>query len=133
MEHENAKGTPMHWKEIYKERLTTAEEAVKLIKSHDHVIFGHCICEPTGLIDAMVANHDAYRGVHITHMVSLGKGGGHVPLVFEGHHVDAIELALGHGGKRPGLPVAADLVRLPDAQQEVFRDAAVAERVRMVA
>ena len=67
-------GNPMKWHEIYQERLTTVEEAVKLIKSHDHVIIGHCICEPTGLIDAMVANHDAYRGVHITHMVSLGKG-----------------------------------------------------------
>ena len=66
--------TPMNWKQDYENKLTTAEEAVKLIKSHDHVIFGHCICEPTGLIDAMVANHDAYRGVHITHMVSLGKG-----------------------------------------------------------
>ncbi len=62
------------WKKTYKEKLTTAEEAVKLIRSHDRVIFGHCICEPTGLIDAMVANHDAYRDVHITHMVSLGKG-----------------------------------------------------------
>ena len=66
--------SPMNWREDYEKKLTTAEEAVKLIKSHDHVIFGHCICEPEGLIDAMVANHDAYRGVHITHMVSLGKG-----------------------------------------------------------
>ncbi|MDO4869302.1 MAG: acetyl-CoA hydrolase/transferase C-terminal domain-containing protein [Bacillota bacterium] len=64
----------MNWRELYEQKKTTAEEAVKLIKSNDRVIFGHCICEPEGLIDAMVANHDAYRNVHITHMVSLGKG-----------------------------------------------------------
>ncbi len=63
-----------NWKEIYASRLCTAEEAVQSIKSGDSVIFGHCISEPTGLIDAMVANADAYRNVAISHMVSLGKG-----------------------------------------------------------
>ena len=61
-------------KQIYEERKCTAEEAVKLIKSNDYVIFGHCIAEPTALVDAMVANADAYRNVTIAHMVSLGKG-----------------------------------------------------------
>lgn len=28
-------GTPMNWKEAYEQKLTTAAEAVKLIKSHD--------------------------------------------------------------------------------------------------
>ena len=67
-------GTLTNWRELYEKRKTTAEEAVTLIKSEDHVIFGHCISEPTALIDAMVANHEEYRNVHITHMVSLGKG-----------------------------------------------------------
>ena len=64
----------MNWKNIYEERKMSAQEAVSLIKSGDKVIFGHCISEPEGLIDAMVANHDAYRNVQITHMVSLGRG-----------------------------------------------------------
>ena len=64
----------MSWQKIYEKKKMTVEEAVSLIKSNDKVIFGHCISEPTGLIDAMVANHDAYRNVQISHMVSLGKG-----------------------------------------------------------
>ncbi len=67
-------GTLTNWQKIYEQRKTTAEKAVTLIKSEDHVIFGHCISEPTALVNAMVANHDEYRNVHITHMVSLGKG-----------------------------------------------------------
>ena len=44
-----------NWKELYNERLCTAEEAVNLIKSGDHVVFSHCAAEPTVLIDAMIA------------------------------------------------------------------------------
>ena len=54
-------GTLTNWRKLYEERKTTAEEAVTLIKSEDHVIFGHCISEPTALVNAMVANHDEYR------------------------------------------------------------------------
>ncbi len=64
----------MSWKELYESKKMTAKEAVNMIKSNDKVIFGHCICEPTCLVDAMVENHDAYRNVQISHMVSLGKG-----------------------------------------------------------
>ena len=64
----------MGWKETYENRKCTPQDAVNLIKSGDRVIFGHCICEPTVLVDAMVANADAYRDVTITHMVSLGTG-----------------------------------------------------------
>ena len=67
-------GTLTNWQKLYEERKMTAEEAVTLIKSEDHVIFGHCVSEPAALVDAMVANHEEYRNVHITHMVSLGKG-----------------------------------------------------------
>ena len=64
----------MSWREIYESRKCTADEAVKLIKSNDNVILGHCICEPTGLVDAMVANYENYENVTVAHMVSLGKG-----------------------------------------------------------
>ncbi len=63
----------MDWKQIYKERLTTAAEAVKLIKSGDRVSVGHAVGEPTHLIDAMVANRESYRDVEINHMVPMGK------------------------------------------------------------
>lgn len=64
----------MNWKELYKSRLCSAEEAVKSIKSGDTVVFAHCVGEPEVLVDALVANAEAYRDVEICHMVSLGKG-----------------------------------------------------------
>ncbi len=63
----------MSWQEIFKSRLTTAEEAVKHIKSGDKVVFGHCVSEPVALIDAMVENADSYRNVQISHMFSLAE------------------------------------------------------------
>lgn len=64
----------MDWKQIYKERLTTAAEAVKRIKSGDRISIAHAVGEPVHLVDAMVANREAYRDVEITHMVPMGKG-----------------------------------------------------------
>ena len=63
----------MNWKAIYDERLVTAEEAVKRIKSGDRVSLGHAAGEPSYIVDAMVANHKAYRDVEIVHMVPMGK------------------------------------------------------------
>ncbi len=62
----------MSWEEIYRSRLTTAEEAVTHIKSGDRVVLGHAAGEPTCLIDAMVRNATAYRNVEIDHMLVLG-------------------------------------------------------------
>ena len=39
----------MNWKEIYNDRLMTAEEAVKKIKSKDRVVIGHAVGEPSYL------------------------------------------------------------------------------------
>jgi len=36
----------MQWEELYKERLTTAEEAVRHIKSGDRVVVGHASGSP---------------------------------------------------------------------------------------
>jgi len=57
----------------YNERLTTAEEAVKRIKSGDRISVSHAVGEPSHIIDAMVANREAYRDVEIVHMVPMGK------------------------------------------------------------
>ncbi len=64
----------MGWKETYESRLMSGEEAVKLIQSGDDVVLSHCINEPEYLIDCMVKNHDAYKGVKVHHMVSNGPG-----------------------------------------------------------
>ncbi|MCC8025001.1 MAG: 4-hydroxybutyrate CoA-transferase [Clostridium sp.] len=63
----------LDWKKLYKQRLTTAGEAVTHIKSGDRVCLSHAVGEPTHIIDAMVANREAYRDVEITHMISMGR------------------------------------------------------------
>lgn len=63
----------MDWKAIYRQKLTTAQEAVKHIKSGDRVSLSHAVGEPTHIIEAMVANREAYRNVEITHMISMGQ------------------------------------------------------------
>ena len=62
----------MDWKAHYRDRLTTAEEAVQRIRSGDRVVTGHACGEPVVLVDAMVANAAAYRDVEIVHMVPMG-------------------------------------------------------------
>jgi len=62
----------MDWKEIYKSNLTTAQEAVRQIKSGDRVVVGHASGSPEILLKAMVDNKEAYENVEIVHMVSMG-------------------------------------------------------------
>ncbi len=65
----------MSWKDDYKRKLCTPEEAVKRIKNGDTVVLAHCVGEPTALVEAMIKNADQYEDVEIKHMVSLGSGG----------------------------------------------------------
>jgi len=62
----------MDWKELYKKKVTTADEAVKHIKSGDRVVVGHASGSPEILLKAMVNNSSAYKDVEIVHMVSMG-------------------------------------------------------------
>ncbi len=62
----------MDWRETYKSRLTTSQEAVKRIKSGDRVVVGHASGSPEVLLKAMLENKDAYENVEIVHMVSMG-------------------------------------------------------------
>lgn len=64
----------MDWKKIYQDRLTTADEAVKRIKSGNRVVTGHACSEPMELIQAMIRNRNSYEAVEIVHMVAMGKG-----------------------------------------------------------
>ncbi len=61
----------MRWKDVYSSKLTTAENAVKAIKSGDRVVVGHAYGQPQHLVKAMVVNKNAYENVEILHMVSL--------------------------------------------------------------
>lgn len=64
----------MNWKKDYAEKLCTPEEAVRLIKSGDRVLLGHCVAEPTTLVETMAKNHEQYKDVTVCTLVTLGKG-----------------------------------------------------------
>lgn len=76
----------MDWKTAYQEKLTSAEAAVKHIKSGNRVVTGHACSEPMELVKAMVNNKDAYKDVEIVHMVAMGKGEYTKPEM-EGHFI----------------------------------------------
>ena len=62
----------MDWAATYRSRITTAEEAVKCIRSGDHVWI-HAGCNnPEELVRAMVARADELRDVEVTHLMTFG-------------------------------------------------------------
>jgi acetyl-CoA hydrolase len=62
----------VHWQELYRRRVTTAEEAVKAINSHDHV-WVHAGCNsPEESIKAMVARAGELQGVEVAHLLTFG-------------------------------------------------------------
>lgn len=63
----------MKWQDLYKERLTTAEEAVKIIKSGDRVVPGHAASESELLVGEMVKRYRELENVIIVEGVALGS------------------------------------------------------------
>ena len=63
----------MEWNEYYVAHTTDAATAVKSIHSGDRVVVGHCVGEPSFLLEAMVANASEYTDVEVVHMVAMGK------------------------------------------------------------
>ena len=63
----------MSWRDDYKKKIFTAQEAVKIIQSGDRVVLGHACGEPPSLVEAMVDRAGELEGVEIVHMVSMGK------------------------------------------------------------
>ena len=62
----------MHWSESYRRKVTTAEEAVKVIKSGDH-LWVHAGCNnPEELIRAMTRRADELEGVEVAHLLTFG-------------------------------------------------------------
>ncbi len=63
----------MVWKKIYESKLTTAEEAIKLIKDGDRVVTAFGCCEPIGIERAMIENYKNYQDVQISSMLLIGE------------------------------------------------------------
>lgn len=63
----------MHWVELYRRRVTTAEEAVKCIRSGDRVWI-HAGCNnPEELIAALVARAGELTNVEVSHLLTFGR------------------------------------------------------------
>jgi 4-hydroxybutyrate CoA-transferase len=62
----------MHWMDAYRARLTSAEEAVSVIRS-GHQVFVHQGCsQPETLLSALMARAHELRGVRMIHMATMG-------------------------------------------------------------
>lgn len=62
----------MDWKEIYSEKLVTAEEAIKSIKDGDRIVTGMACGEPFGIERALLEHYEQFNNVQITSMLTLG-------------------------------------------------------------
>jgi 4-hydroxybutyrate CoA-transferase len=62
----------VHWLELYRRRVTTADEAVKAIRSGDHVWIHSGCSNPEELLSAMVARAGELEGVEVSHILTLG-------------------------------------------------------------
>lgn len=58
---------------LYESKLTTAQEAVKIVNSKDRVVLGHCVGEPKVLVEALMDRKEELENVEIVHMVPLGE------------------------------------------------------------
>ena len=63
----------MNWKELYKEKLVSPDEAILNINSKNRVVVAHACAEPKILIDALVKNKEKFENLEIVHMVAMGK------------------------------------------------------------
>jgi len=74
----------MTWMKTYKSHVTTAEEAVKAIKSGDHIFLtGNCSV-PQRLMEALVAHAPELEDIEIYHALTLGSSA-YVTPEMEGH------------------------------------------------
>jgi len=64
----------MDWREKYKSKIVSADEAVKVIKPQDRILIGHATGEPSALVEAMVRRAGQLGGNEIFHMVCMGEG-----------------------------------------------------------
>lgn len=61
------------WKSYYKSRIVSADEAVRVVKSHDRVVDGHGPGQPTLMREAMVRRAGELQGVEVITGFNLGN------------------------------------------------------------
>lgn len=63
----------MNWLDDYKAKLTTAEDAVSVIKSGDRVYYGGNAAIPQALVRALAERKDELKNVQLNHVLLLGE------------------------------------------------------------
>ena len=63
----------MDWREIYRQKLTTAEEAVRHIPNGSRIVISHAMGEPYHVVNVMTENYKQYRGLEVVHWVNFGE------------------------------------------------------------
>lgn len=61
----------MTWQEIYQSKLTTAEEAIKLIRDGDKIVTGFACGEPLHIEKTLAAHYKEYTDLEIVNMLTL--------------------------------------------------------------
>lgn len=59
----------MSWKDIYNQKLVSAEEALKHVGNGNRIVVGHAMAEPSYLLREMVRLKDNYLGLQVCSMV----------------------------------------------------------------
>jgi acetyl-CoA hydrolase len=62
----------MIWEEGYRTKVTSAEEALKCVRSGGHVWIHAGCCNPEELVRAMVARASELRNVTVSHLLTFG-------------------------------------------------------------
>ena len=63
----------MNWKEEYRRKVSTAEEAIKDVRDGDCVVLGHAAAVPRVVPHALAQHCEDYNDVLIFHMTTLGE------------------------------------------------------------
>lgn len=61
----------MDWRSQYRDRVVTAQDAIRRVQSGDRVVTSHACAEPQALIREMVAQADRLSDVEIVHMIPM--------------------------------------------------------------
>jgi acetyl-CoA hydrolase len=85
-----ALNTPSPFPEKYRDKLRSAEEAVKVIQSGQSVYIGGGCGEPLELASALVNRAPELRGVDIIHVLTAGHAGYAAPEMGESFHVNSL-------------------------------------------
>ncbi len=63
----------MNWKEIYQEKLMSAEEAIRLIHDGNRISFANGMGEAPAIVDALEADYQKFHDVEIVFMQGIGE------------------------------------------------------------